>query len=76
MKSNDLLNKLHKDVLAIIGTAKEFETLPESDLNWKEHPKKWSILECLEHLNRYSDYYHLEIKKAIVRTTMASSPTH
>jgi hypothetical protein len=72
MSSNDLLRKLHNDVLAIVDAAKEFESLPESDLNWKEHPKKWSILECLEHLNRYSNYYHAEIKKAIARATPAS----
>jgi len=72
MTSNDLLGKLRKDLLAIIDAAREFESLPESDLNWKERPKKWSILECLEHLNRYSNYYHAEIKKAIARATTTS----
>ena len=73
MTSNDLLGKLRKDVLAIIDAANEFESLPESDLNWKQHPKKWSILECLEHLNRYSHYYHAEIKKAIARSHILST---
>ena len=73
MTTTDLLGKLHKDVLAIIEAAREFESLPESDLNWREHPKKWSILDCLEHLNRYSTYYHAEIKKAIARGKQASA---
>ena len=41
--------------------------MPEKILNWKETPKKWSILECLEHLNRYSIYYNAEIEKSILR---------
>jgi hypothetical protein len=30
MTTNDLLEKLHKDVLAIIEAAREFESLPEA----------------------------------------------
>ena len=67
MTSNELLDKLRHDALALIDIAKEFELLGESTLNWKEHPEKWSILECLEHLNRYSLYYHGELSKAIAR---------
>jgi len=73
MTSNDLLVKLRRDVLSIIDAAKDFERLPESDLNWKEHQAKWSILECLEHLNRYSVYYNTEFKKAIARTITSSN---
>lgn len=68
MTSNELLATLHRDVLTIIDAAKEFELLPDSALNWKERPEKWSILECLEHLNRYSSFYHAELRKAIART--------
>jgi len=67
MTSIELLAKLRHDIHAIINVAKEFELLPEAALNWKEHAEKWSILECLEHLNRYSLYYHVELKKAIAR---------
>jgi hypothetical protein len=73
MTTNDILEKLHKDVLAIIEAAREFESLPEAELNWREHPKKWSILDCLEHLNRYSNYYHTEIRKAIARGKQSST---
>ena len=67
MTSIELLARLRHDILAIIDVAKEFELLPESSLNWKERAEKWSILECLEHLNRYSLYYHAELRKAIAR---------
>jgi hypothetical protein len=63
MTSDELLAKLHRDIHVIIEFAKEFEFLPESTLNWKERNEKSSILECLEHLNRYSLYYNLELRK-------------
>jgi hypothetical protein len=34
-------------------------------LNYKPAPDSWSILECLEHLNRYSRYYNAVLAKAI-----------
>lgn len=34
-------------------------------LNWKQNPESWSVLECLEHLNRYGDFYIPEITKRI-----------
>ena len=68
MTSIEILNRLRHDVHEIIVLAKEFEHLPESTLNWKEHTEKWSVLECLEHLNRYTLYYHAALKKAIIRT--------
>ena len=76
MTSNDLLVKLRRDVLSIIDAAKDFERLAESDLNWKEHQAKWSILECLEHLNRYSLYYNEEFKKAISLTITSNNYQH
>jgi hypothetical protein len=76
MTSNDLLVKLRRDVQSIIDAVKDLERLPESDLNWKEHQAKWSILECLEHLNRYSIYYNTEFKKAIARTIASNNNQH
>lgn len=76
MTSNDLLVKLRRDVLSIIDAGKDFEHLAESDLNWKEHQAKWSILECLEHLNRYSLYYNAEFKKAIARAASTNNNQH
>ncbi|TCI91346.1 DinB family protein [Tenacibaculum sp. M341] len=38
---------------------------PTAILNWKENAESWSILECIEHLNRYGDFYIPEITKRI-----------
>ncbi len=34
-------------------------------LNWKQNATSWSVLECVEHLNRYGDFYLPEITKRI-----------
>jgi hypothetical protein len=47
------------------AVATELATLDLQDLNFKTSPDSWSILECLEHLNRYSRYYNPELAKAI-----------
>jgi hypothetical protein len=39
-----------------------------TELNWKEHPGQWSILECIEHLNRYNNYYLQEIESNFTRS--------
>ncbi|WP_230392342.1 DinB family protein [Pontibacter sp. FD36] len=42
-----------------------FVPLELSLLNFKPAPDSWSVLECLEHLNRYSRYYNPALAKAI-----------
>jgi len=66
MTSNELLISLEKDVQSIISKVQtEFVPLGEEMLNWKEAPDRWSILECLEHLNKYSQFYNTELVKVI-----------
>lgn len=38
---------------------------PIDFLNWKQNSKSWSVLECVEHLNRYGDFYIPEITNKI-----------
>lgn len=67
MKTNSykLLGELSSIVKQNIRDIKSLKKLDDSQLNYKPSPEKWSILECLEHLNRYSDFYLPEIKKAL-----------
>jgi hypothetical protein len=56
--------------------ARRFKELPEGDLNFKNHPRQWSILECVEHLNRYGEFYLPAIEKAIMgKKTLPASTT-
>lgn len=45
--------------------ATQLAPLSLDDLNFKTSPDSWSILECLEHLNRYSRYYNPALATAI-----------
>ena len=47
---------------------KELSTLDDNELNFKEHPKKWSAIECIEHLNIAMRHYNPEIEKGINRS--------
>jgi len=66
MTNQTLITHLIKDVENIVSTVnKEFKHLTINQLNHKENVNKWSILECLEHLNRYHAYYNPAIKQGL-----------
>mgnify|MGYP000955471092 CR=1 FL=1 len=67
MKTNSykLLSELTSIIKQNIEDIKSFQNLDDNKLNFKPSPERWSVLECLEHLNRYSDFYLPEIKKAL-----------
>lgn len=64
-KSDDLLTELAKLVQDHIIFSKLLLELPENGLQFKINTKSWSVLECLEHLNLYGDFYIPEIQKRI-----------
>lgn len=41
------------------------QPLSEGQLNHQPNEKCWSVAQCLEHLNRYADYYHPLIDKLL-----------
>lgn len=45
-----------------LTTAQTWLELPLKQLQYKPNANSWSILECIEHLNLYSDFYVPEIK--------------
>ncbi len=54
--------------------AEELRQLDFEKLNWKESPESWSVLECIEHLNLYGDFYLPEIERRI-STSKYARPT-
>jgi hypothetical protein len=50
----------------MIAQAKFYQSIGPDELNWKQEPGRWSILECLEHLNLYGDFYLVEIERRII----------
>lgn len=60
-----LIDDLLRRTEASTAKAKEFQSLSIQQLQYKTEGR-WSILECLEHLNLYGDFYLVEIEKQIV----------
>jgi hypothetical protein len=56
-----------KITIPFITSLKEKNT---AHLNYREEPNSWSILECIEHLNRYGDFYLPEIEKRMAAPTV------
>lgn len=57
----DLTNRTKQ----LIEEAESFKEKSEEQLNYKQYAESWSVLECLEHLNLYGQFYLPEIKKRI-----------
>lgn len=68
---SQLIKQLRVQSIKIIGQAEEFKQLGSEQLNFKKSPESWSILECLEHLNRYGDFYLVEIEKQLINSVKA-----
>lgn len=70
MKHITTLEQLSKSVRHLAETvAHSFESMSLVDLNYKPAPNSWSMLQCLEHLNRYSRYYNPALANAIAQHT-------
>lgn len=52
-----------------MNQAQNFKTFPAEELNRKSSPERWSVLECLEHLNLYGDFYLPEIEQRLRNNT-------
>lgn len=70
-----LLNDLKADINKAIKTANEFKNLSTDQVNYKENAEKWSILECLEHVNLYGDFYLKEIENSILAAQLSQTST-
>jgi hypothetical protein len=68
MHTATLLQQLQQQVQDILATVeREFQPLPDHKLQYKPAPDRWSVLECLEHLNRYARYYHPALATALTQ---------
>lgn len=66
-------NQLIEDLIARVKQAtcsvRKLKELPEVQLNTRNKESAWTILECIEHLNRYGDFYLPEIEKQLFETS-------
>ena len=73
---NELLEDLRYRTHRVIAAVEmQFQPLPLSILHFKPSPSRWSIVECLEHLNLYGDHYLPAIRKALGKAGPAHGTT-
>lgn len=65
MNTDYLMQELLELTRDNLNTAENFKAISLDELNYKPEPQSWSVLECIEHLNRYGDFYIPEITKKI-----------
>jgi hypothetical protein len=71
--SHTLIEDLAERTRQNKAAAEEMVKLPPELLNWKSNPERWSILECIEHLNMYGDFYLPEIEQRIEHSPYKAS---
>lgn len=62
-----LIAELQQITDSAIVITKKFKALSLDALNAPPAPQAWSILQCLEHLNLYGDFYLPEMEKQILQ---------
>jgi len=71
-----MLQALERDVQEAIRQVEQaFKPLTPQQLQWVPAPGKWSINDCLEHLNIYSRYYQPRIRKQLLKGGSQPKPT-
>jgi hypothetical protein len=70
-----LLRQLERLTLRISEiTTRDFSVLKEEHLNWKFEHSQWSIAQCIEHSNKFLEYYLQPIEKIILLQKKRNTP--
>jgi len=73
MNQEKMLHELIEVTKKNLNQAKLWQQEDDKNLNRKKDEKSWSVLECLEHLNRYSAFYLPEIARQLPKAKNKSS---
>lgn len=74
MQSEKLIQSLLEQVRQIINQAETIKTYDLPTLTWRENKTSWNMLECLQHLNLYGDFYLPQIKNKIKSSRFKPTP--
>jgi len=74
MQTEALTQSLIEQTRQLLNEAEKLKACDDATLNRRSNESSWSILECLEHLNLYGDFYLPQIEEKIRRTTTTSEP--
>jgi hypothetical protein len=68
MKTEALLTELTEFVNQHREFAEQLQQRTDAELNYRQHPASWNVLECIEHLNLYGNFYLPEIETSIQKS--------
>ncbi|SOU86901.1 DinB family protein [Tenacibaculum dicentrarchi] len=71
--TKELLSELKQTVVSHINYVESLKNNTTQELQYKKTVKSWSVLECLEHLNLYAEFYNNEIRKRIEKSKYQKS---
>jgi hypothetical protein len=75
MQNEALIQELSEYVKRHMLLAEQWKQLPAVTLNARATPTSWSMLECLEHLNLYGDFYLPELQKRLDKAPAVNQRT-
>ncbi len=67
--NTELLSEVRRLTNQHILIAENLKSLSDIQLNTRTAPEKWTILKCVEHLNRYGNFYIPEIQRKVNLST-------
>ena len=68
MQSEKLIQTLLEQTRQTINQVEKLKACDLSTLVWKENATSWNILECLEHLNLYGEFYLPQIENQMKKS--------
>jgi uncharacterized damage-inducible protein DinB len=74
MQTEELIQTLIDQTRQIINQVEKLKTHDLRTLTWKQDETSWSILECLEHLNLYGDFYLPQMEGKINNSNTKAAP--
>jgi len=66
-----LMSDFEEKVISFIRTAKSLKNLDREIIETSPSPGSWSAMQCIEHLNRYSDFYLKEFRRGLEKSGSA-----
>lgn len=75
-ESETLINELLNQISQILVDAKKLNQLSNEELTKRPNSNSWNVLECIEHMNQYGDYYLHELEKQISNAKYPSEATY
>lgn len=76
VKAEILLEDLKVKTNKMIQEVEQFQSQSESELNIRPGQDKWSVLECIAHINLYGDFYLKELENQIINSNHPATPFH